>query len=103
MLGMVPTSSLAAGRLMPAAMNMPSSSLLVRRDSRAFTMISGTPPALASLSSNLGSCMCSASQRTCPISNRLCVGATRSWATEEVTFRSFAAPYNLVSSALSRV
>lgn len=67
MLGMVPTSSLAAGRLMPAAMNMPSSSLLVSRDSSAFTMVSGTPPALASLSSNLGSCMCSASQRSCPI------------------------------------
>ena len=67
MLGMVPRSSLAAGRLMPAAMNMPSSSLLVSRDPRAFTMVSGTPPALASLSSNLGSCMCSAIQRTCPI------------------------------------
>lgn len=60
MLGMLPMSSVAAGRLMPAAMNMPSSSLLVRRASTALDTVSGTPPAVASLSSSLDSFACNA-------------------------------------------
>ena len=55
MLGMLPMSSEAAGRLMPAAMNMPSSSLLVSSAAIASDTVSGTPPALANLSSSFES------------------------------------------------
>ena len=60
MLGMLPMSSVAAGRLMPAAMNMPSSSLLVSRAPIASDTVSGTPPALASLSPSFDSFTCNA-------------------------------------------
>ena len=66
MWGMLPMSSVAAGRLMPAAMNMPSSSLLVSRAPMASDTVSGTPPALASLSSSFGSFMCTVSLSACP-------------------------------------
>ncbi len=71
MLGMLPMSSVAAGRLMPAAMNMPSSSLLVSRAPIASDTVSGTPPALASLSPSFDSYTCNAEAlRTCYIKER---------------------------------
>lgn len=55
MLGILPMSSAAAGRLMAAATKEPSSSVLVSTAPIALTRLSGTPPAAANRSSSVDS------------------------------------------------